>query len=334
MAYRAEQIRVDGVDVVRLHDDGRHSSVSIVPSIGNIAYAFNVGDHQVLWTPYNSPAELKQKPVMGGIPFLAPWANRLSGDRYWVNGREYKIDSQIDNIRRDAFGHPIHGLVLFAPWTIVDLAATGSEARVTSRLDLSGRPDWLEQFPFPHSLTLTHSLSRGQLTVLLQVANHSHQALPLSMGFHPYFAVPGGDRDRCRVSLPVGNRLRLNSEMLPTGETEPWDADKSFDLAGHSFDDGFTSLVRSVEGDAIFRADGGGLSLEVGFGPLFSAAVLYAPPGKPFLCFEPMTAITNAFNLAHEGKYDGLQEVAPGDTWEERFWIRVVNQSQPGQTSL
>lgn len=334
MTYRAEQIRVDDVDVVRLRDDRRESSVSIVPSIGNIAYAFNIGDQPVLWTPYNGPAELKQKPVMGGIPFLAPWANRLSGDRYWVNGQEYKIDSQIDNVRRDAFGHPIHGLVLFAPWTIVDLAATESEARVTSQIDLSERSDWLKQFPFPHSLTLTHSLTQGQLTVRLQVANHSRHALPLSMGFHPYFAVPGGDRDRCRVSLPVRNRLRLNSEMLPTGEMEPWDADKSFDLEGLSFDDGFTSLVRSVEGDAIFRAEGGGRSLEVGFGPRFPAAVLYAPPAKPFLCFEPMTAITNAFNLAHEGKFDGLQEVGPGDSWEERFWIRVVNASQAGPTSF
>jgi aldose 1-epimerase len=51
--------------------------------------------------------------------------------------------------------------------------------------------------------------------------------------------------------------------------------------------------------------------------------VLYAPPGKPFLCFEPMTAITNAFNLAQEGKYDELQEVGPGESWEERFWIRA-----------
>ena len=143
------------------------------------------------------------------------------------------------------------------------------------------------------------------------------------MGFHPYFSVPGGDRDSCRVSLPVRSRLLLDSEMLPTGEMEPWDADSSFDLAGRSFDDGFTNLVRTADGDAIFRAEGGGHSLEVGFGPRFQVAVLYAPPGKPFLCFEPMTAITNAFNLAHEGEYDGLQEVGPGESWEERFWMRV-----------
>lgn len=325
MAYRAEQISVDGIEVVRLSDDGRESTVSIVPSIGNIAYDFTVDGHPVLWTPYRSPAELKQKPVMGGIPLLAPWANRLSGNNYWINGREYAINPEIDNIRRDAFGHPIHGLVLFAPWTVVELTATESEARVTSRLDLSERSDWLAQFPFPHALTLTHSLCERRLTVRLQVTNHCELALPLSMGFHPYFHVPGGDRDHCQVNLPVRSRLKLDSEMLPTGEMGAWDADSTFELAGRSFDDGFTDLVRTAAGDAVFHAEGGGRLLEVGFGPRFRVAVLYAPPGKPYLCFEPMTAVTNAFNLAHDGRYDGLQEVGPSQTWEERFWVRVGN---------
>ena len=334
MAYRAERINVDGIDVVRLHNDARQTSVSIVPSVGNITYEFNVGGRSILWTPYKSPAELKQNPVMGGIPFLAPWANRLSGDQYWVNGREYKIDSAIKNIRRDTFGHPIHGLVLFAPWTTTELTANESEARVSSRLDLSDRSDWLAQFPFPHTLTMTHSLRDGGLTVRLHVANQAEQAVPLSMGFHPYFSVPGGDRDRCRVHLPVRSRLLLDSEMLPTSEVEPWDPDSSFDLAGRSFDDGFTNLVRTAGGDAILRAEGGGHLLEVGFGPRFQVAVLYAPPGKPFLCFEPMTAITNAFNLAHEGKYGGLQHVAPGESWEEQFWIRVEDESGAGAKSI
>jgi aldose 1-epimerase len=62
--------------------------------------------------------------------------------------------------------------------------------------------------------------------------------------------------------------------------------------------------------------------------------VIYAPRpqagrgGSPaasrnFICFEPMAAITNAMNLAHKGGYKELQSVAPGGTWEERFWVRA-----------
>jgi hypothetical protein len=37
------------------------------------------------------------------------------------------------------------------------------------------------------------------------------------------------------------------------------------------------------------------------YGPKYTVAVIYAPPGKDFICFEPMSAITDAFNLATAG---------------------------------
>jgi aldose 1-epimerase len=49
--------------------------------------------------------------------------------------------------------------------------------------------------------------------------------------------------------------------------------------------------------------------------------VVYAPPGRDFICFEPMTGITNAMNLAHAGKYKDLQTVPPGGKWKESFFI-------------
>ena len=57
------------------------------------------------------------------------------------------------------------------------------------------------------------------------------------------------------------------------------------------------------------------------YGPKYPVAVVYAPPGKEFICFEPMAAITNGFNLAHAGVYKELQSVAPGSDWRESFWI-------------
>jgi aldose 1-epimerase len=47
-------------------------------------------------------------------------------------------------------------------------------------------------------------------------------------------------------------------------------------------------------------------------------AVVYAPSGKDFICFEPMSAPTNAFNLGMQ------QSVAPGEVWRESFWIEVM----------
>jgi hypothetical protein len=35
-----------------------------------------------------------------------------------------------------------------------------------------------------------------------------------------------------------------------------------------------------------------------------------------------MTAVTDAINLHHDGKYPDLQSVAAGGEWSESFWIR------------
>ena len=59
------------------------------------------------------------------------------------------------------------------------------------------------------------------------------------------------------------------------------------------------------------------------FGPKYTVAVIYAPPGKEFICFEPMSAITDAFNLAQRGIYKELQSIPARGTWRESFWIQA-----------
>ena len=74
---------------------------------------------------------------------------------------------------------------------------------------------------------------------------------------------------------------------------------------------------------ARFSVKGKQQSIEVRYGPSYPEAVVYAPPGKDrrFICFEPMSGITNAFNLAHRGRYAPLQTVAPGTEWIARYSI-------------
>ena len=39
---------------------------------------------------------------------------------------------------------------------------------------------------------------------------------------------------------------------------------------------------------------------------------LYTPPGQPYFCAEPVSNITNAFNLTHGPDDTGLIILAPG----------------------
>ena len=81
-----------------------------------------------------------------------------------------------------------------------------------------------------------------------------------------------------------------------------------FPLAGVALDDVFGGLVRDASGLATFSVEGAHEKISVIYGPKYTVAVVYAPPGRPFICFEPMSTITDGFNLAHAGIYTGIAE--------------------------
>ena len=73
-----------------------------------------------------------------------------------------------------------------------------------------------------------------------------------------------------------------------------------------SSDDVFGNLVRGSDGRAEFSVQGVSEKISVFYGPKFPIAVVYAPKGRDFICFEPMSGPTNAFNMAQAGTYKDL----------------------------
>ncbi len=324
--YRAISTTVDGLEIVELHDSQWPAKVSIVPSIGDIAYEFVSRGTSVIWAPEGSPGKLREKKSLSGVPLLSPWANRLETDNYRLGDREHRIDASLGNIRRDVNGLPIHGLMLFLPWDDQSLEATASGASLTCRFDFAARPDFLRQFPLAHRYEMTHTLKDGRLTIRLKLTNDSSELLPLCLGFHPYFALGSAVRQRVTVKIPAGKRLVLSDRSLPTGRTIDWTGNRKFALEELAFDDGFVDLMRDADQTAVFEAEIDEKTLRVGFGPQYEVAVVYAPPAKQFICFEPMTAITNAFNSDENAQFASLpklQRIKPGNAWEESFWVEL-----------
>lgn len=321
--YDSQVFQFEGMQVVRLTDAKHHVEVSIVPGIGNIAYSMKVNGHEILYMPTRSLAELKAKPDLGGIPFLAPWANRIDGMSYWANNKKYLLNPDLGTLRFDPNHLPIHGLISFSPlWEIAETKADGRSAHYTARLQFSSQPNLMAQFPFAHFIEMTYRLHDGVLAVETALHNLSADPMPVAIGFHPYFQLDDAPRDEWTAHFAASEHLVLNDKLTPTGEKKPMDLPDPFPLAGHTLDDGFTGLIRDNTGHADFWVKGKSQKITVSYGPKFPIAVSYAPPGKSFICFEPMAAITNAFNLDHEGKWEGLQSVPPHGEWHETFEIR------------
>ena len=237
-----------------------------------------------------------------GIPFLHPWANRLETD----------VDSPL--IRRDGNGLAIHGVVPSAlTWQVTRQDADDRVATLAASLDFSA-PELLEVFPHPHRLDLNVWLAYETLTVETTLTAGPDVPVPVAFGYHPYFRLPGLDRRHWRVSLPIHTRLPLDERMLPTGETEP--ANEPLQPLGErGFDDAYTDVDRPP---GAFTLEGAGRRIAVAFGEGYDYAQVYAPPGDEHICFEPMTAPTNALKT-----HNGLRQVAPGGVYRAVFEVVV-----------
>ena len=323
--YTAQKTSDHGDVVVRLADVSKGVDVSIVPSFGNRAVAMNVHGKNILYLPSTDLAEVQKRPALGGVPFLAPWANRLNEQAFWANGKKYTFNMALGNVRGPI---PIHGLLLTSDhWEILDVSSDQKSAHVTSRLQFWKYSELMAQWPFAHEYEMTYRLADGVLEVSVTVSNLGAEPMPIALGFHPCYRIPDVPRDEWIASLPARKEVIADDQLLATGEFKPLDIPNPLPLKGHPLDTGFADLERDADGRAHFSIESQGKKVETLFGPKYPVAVIYAPPAlegqtRDFVCIEPMAGITNAVNLHHQGKYSELQIVAPGAKWTESFWIR------------
>jgi aldose 1-epimerase len=302
--YKAEQISDHGVSIVRLTDLKNGVEVSIVPSIGNRVYQMKVNGKNILYFPYSDVSEFQQRPRLCGIPFLAPWADLLNEPAFYANGKKY----------------------LFM--RIEEVSANARSAHVTSRLEFWKYPDLVAQWPFAHEYQMTYSLAAGELEVKTTITNLSAEPMPLAIGYHSFFQIPGIPRDEWVAHYPARVHVIHGEHNIPTGEMRPLDLPNPLPLRGLRLDDGFTDFERDASGRASFSIQADGKIVETLFGPKYPVATIWLPAPPPgqtreFICFEPLTTIISGVNLAHHGKYNGLQTIPAGGKWTESFWMRA-----------
>jgi galactose mutarotase-like enzyme len=258
---------------------------SFLPDAGMICHSLRLGDRELLGQRAGVEEYRRSGSTMG-VPLLYPWANRLSA---------FPDAAPREFVKTDANGLPIHGVIgSRLHW---DLIGAGS-----ARLAWTQAQDWFAVFPHEHELLYEATLSGGALTIALTVT--AADPTPVSFGFHPYL-VGGGE-----VSLPAMRRLDADARQIPTGGGEPVAAQR-FQFGTRTYDDGFDGV-----GDGTTFSCG---ALEVEFLEGYRYAQVFSPPGEPFICFEPMTAPTNALISG-----TGLRIVEPGESLRAAFAIRVT----------
>jgi galactose mutarotase-like enzyme len=312
--HQIDRGEVDGFAAWTLVAPDAGLEATFVPAAGMLGCSLR-HDGEELLDLRDGVAAYARTGATAGIPFLHPWANRLAGFEYSALGRTVVLDSGSPQIHGDQNGLPIHGLLNGSPhWEVHEAEGEADGARLVAELDFGEHEELLADFPFPHVVRIQVSLRGAELEIATTVTPSRGCRVPISFGYHPYLRLPGVPREHWEVELPVRARLELDEHMIPTGRTEPV-AFAREPLGVREFDDGYTDLVSGTP----FVLSGENREIEIRFDEHYPYAQVYSPPGAEFICYEPMTAPTNA--LANG---DSLPIAEPDVGFTATFWISVA----------
>jgi len=258
-----------------------------------------------------------------GGAILAPYANRIRG-RPLEGAREIETTVADRTVRlprnwggkaAGAEQYAMHGLILDAEVPFEQPAAD----RVTGALDAG---DFGGRWPGRLHLTFEWRLRAGALALTVAARNAGDAPAPVGLGWHPYFALPSGDRRQTRLRLPAAARVEVNDydEVLPTGRLSPltgtaYDFSAGAPLGELYLDDCFTDLRREAGEAGLEIADpAAGLGLRIASpSPAVKAFQVYAPPDQPFVVAEPQFNLADPFGREWpEGLDTGMARLEPG----------------------
>jgi galactose mutarotase-like enzyme len=159
-------------------DDGTEAWV--VPSIGANCVALHVplpnggGTAHLLSTP-KSAAALRGHPTGTGFPILSPHPGSNRAPFTW-RGRTYQPPGGRERLAG-------HGFAAGAAWEVVRSDSSSLVCRLDTRT-LDPAAAW---WSWPFTLTATHRVGPGALTLSLELDNLAEDPAPIMFGLHPYF---------------------------------------------------------------------------------------------------------------------------------------------------
>jgi aldose 1-epimerase len=229
---------------------------------------------------------------------LVPFCNRIRDGRFTWEGRKIVLPAN-----DPPSPHALHGMGWQQPWEILDLDQHAV------------RLAWEHEsgaWPWRFRAVQTISLLEDGLALRLEVSNLDSEAMPLGLGFHPFFP----HRDSATITLSTSALWQADASLLPTElATPPLIAELQEGAATRDLllDNNFIGWDRSARID--FATASGARSVSISATAPCDFAVIYAPPAADYFCIEAVSNCTDWPNLRHlPHGHIGGDILAPGAT--------------------
>jgi galactose mutarotase-like enzyme len=278
-----------------------------------------------------------------GGAFLVPYPNRilgtLSADGKTIttswNGKPLTLPANWAGKNPGAEKHAIHGLILADKAQDVTVVDNGDGQTVTGVIHAG---DFGGHWPSKTNLLFKIELHGDTVDATITAQNIGDEPEPMSIGWHPYFAIPSGDRTQVRLEIPGAELAKVNNydDVFPTGKLVPvkgtaydYTNPEGVALGDHFLDDNFSKLTRTdgkVEVKLIDPKANYGIDVE-GMSPEIKTVQVYAPPAKPFVAIEEQFNFGDPFGKEWHGMDTGMVTLKPSQTteWHVRLQLFTPN---------
>ncbi|MCY3742610.1 MAG: aldose 1-epimerase [Candidatus Poribacteria bacterium] len=318
-SYTVAAKTVEGFQVYYIQQDNK-AVAQIVPALGNNCCAFKVADGETWLNLIDAPpdlATLEERPTAYGNPILFPFPNRIRNGTWQFEGETYQFDKSPESPTT------IHGLLLNQPYQVESHTADENGATLVCSLNSQDFPEVVRQYPFPFKIEITYTLKDTVLTMETSIKNIGDRNMPMGFGIHPYFSVDLGteaDASQAVITVPAAEYWELDEVLVPTGRRHTvsgtLDLQNGQPFSRLKLDHVFTDVqfVDGVSRCLIGNKDTGyGMVMESD--AQFRELVVYTPPNRNAICFEPYTCPTDAINLEARGIPAGVIVLAPDETF-------------------
>ena len=356
-AQPAAPSQIGGSDVVKLHRTATSNgaqpeflSATILPGRGMNLYQItaNVPGKGEIPIFFDLPDQFGPQAndmngnasFAGGGAFLVPYPNRIRGKlspdgktitTEW-HGKTLTLPANWKGKNDGAEPHAIHGLILDRKAESLNTETTADGQTVTGIIHAGNfGGHWLSNTDLNFSI----ALSGGAIDATITAKNVGDEPEPMSIGWHPYFAIPSGDRTQARLHVPGSELALVNNydDVFPTGKLVPV---KSYEKGKYDYneldgkalddnflDDNFSKLKRTNGAVVVSLSDPEakyGIHIQ-GISPEIKTVQVYAPPTKQFVAIEEQFNFGDPFGKEWHGMDTGMVTLKPGESvaWHVRL---------------
>ncbi len=281
-----------------------------------------------------------------GGAILLPFANRIRGNLLpdgktitaTVAGKSVTLPANWSGNNPGAEKHSIHGLMRRSRFQDV-ITRNGVQDSAVNAIFHAGNFDghWLSDTDVEVQTTLSHDAFEMTVTA----KNVGPRLLPMGIGWHPYFLLPGGDRADVRLHLPSETRAVMSNynDTFSTGQrvsvqgtAYDFSAPGGAALGTQYLDDNFSALEYNSQGQTVSEiidpAAKYGLRL-ITLSPQIKSIQVYAPTLKNFVGIEPLFNLPVPYSKVWGAANTGMVLLQPGQSVSWRIRLELFT-PKPG----